>query len=272
MKIAIRAGHSLDIRGAVGLVDEVTEDRKITVKVIEYLRLAGHTVLDVTPTYSGTSGKDLSIPVSKANSWGADYFVSIHLNASNGAGHGAETLYKSSGGQPYAERIVNKLAALGFANRGAKADTRGLYEFNRANMVNNIIEPFFVDNAADVALYNQVGVNAIALAIAEGITGTSIQDLSKNGWYLDRGSWYYYSNGSMAMDTWAKDNSGRWFYLGTDGAMVTNGWAKDSSERWFYLAADGAMVINDWAQDSHGWCYLGTDGAWDGITHENKEK
>ena len=93
---------------------------------------------------------------------------------------------------------------------------------------------------------------------------------AKNGWDLDRGAWYYYSNGSMAKSTWAKDSSQRWFYLGTTGAMITNGWAKDSSNRWFYLGVDGAMVTDTWAQDSHGWCYLGKDGAWDGVYHTDK--
>lgn len=94
--------------------------------------------------------------------------------------------------------------------------------------------------------------------------------LSRNGWYRDNGYWYYYVNGAMAKNTWVKDSSQRWFYLGPDGKMVTNGWAKDSSNRWFYLGSDGAMVTDSWAQDSHGWCYLGKDGAWDKVTHENK--
>jgi len=93
---------------------------------------------------------------------------------------------------------------------------------------------------------------------------------SKTGWYLESGYWYYYSNGAMAKNTWSKDSSERWFYLGNTGAMVTDGWAKDSSNRWFFLGSDGAMVINTWAQDSHGWCYLGSTGAWDGIYHTDK--
>lgn len=173
MKIAIRGGHSLDVRGAHGIVDEVTEDRKIYAKVAEYLKQLGHSVLDVTPTYSRTSAKDLSTAVNKANAWGADYFCSVHINA--GGGHGVEVLYISSKGKEYADRIVKKIAALGFTNRGAKKDVRGLYEFKHVKAPNNIIECFFCDSKDDVALYNKLGIEKIAKAIAEGITGQTVQ-------------------------------------------------------------------------------------------------
>lgn len=174
MKIAIRGGHSLDIRGAIGFVDEVTEDRKIYAKVRDYLIQAGHQVLDVTPGNSGSSSQDLSIAVSKANEWDADYFASIHLNASNGQGHGTEVLFRSAEGKEYADRIARNIASLGFSNRGSKSDTRGLYEFNHAVMPNNIIEVFFCDNKQDVELYTTIGQNSIAKAIAEGILNQTI--------------------------------------------------------------------------------------------------
>lgn len=172
MKIAIRGGHSLDIRGANGVVDEVTEDRKIYAKVRDYLIQLGHEVLDVTPGNSGTSAIDLSVAVNKANSWGADYFVSIHLNA--GGGHGVEVLYHSIKGQEYATRISTEISKLGFTNRGAKADTRGLYEFHYVKAPNNIVECFFCDSQSDVDLYNKVGIDAIARAIVKGITGQDV--------------------------------------------------------------------------------------------------
>lgn len=172
MKIAIRGGHSLDIRGASGVVDEVTEDRKITAKVVEYLKLLGHDVLDVTPGNSGSSAVDLSVAANKANAWGAEYFASIHLNA--GGGHGVEVLYRSAKGKEFADKIVQEIAELGFTNRGSKADVRGLYEFAHVKAPNNIVECFFCDSQADVDLYNKVGIDVIAKAIVKGITGQDI--------------------------------------------------------------------------------------------------
>ena len=175
MKIAIRGGHNYGVPGASGILDEVAEDRKVYAKVIEYLKKLGHEVLDVTPNKTSTSAEDLSFGVSKANSWGADYFCSIHFNA--GGGRGTEVLYynRSTKGKSIAEKIVRKIAELGFINRGAKVDTRGLYELRNTKMPANIIEVCFVDSNVDAELYRKVGVSNIARAIAEGITGQTIK-------------------------------------------------------------------------------------------------
>ena len=93
---------------------------------------------------------------------------------------------------------------------------------------------------------------------------------TKFGWYKVGNDWYYYNVSGMVKNGWAKDSKGKWFALGPNGKMVTNGWAQDSSKKWFYLGADGEMVVNQWAQDSKGWCYLGADGAWDGVYHTAK--
>jgi N-acetylmuramoyl-L-alanine amidase len=176
MKIAIRGGHNSGVPGAHAILDEVAEDRKIYVAVIGYLKKLGHEVLDATPGITSTSSEDLVYGVNKANSWGADYFCSIHLNA--GKGEGVEVLHYSSSasGKAKATQIASKLAALGFVNRGAKSDVRGLYELRKTNMTANIIECFFLDTQSDVDLYNSLGVDKLARAIAEGITGQTIQD------------------------------------------------------------------------------------------------
>jgi N-acetylmuramoyl-L-alanine amidase len=178
MKIAIRGGHNYQVTGAHGIVNEVTEDRKIYARVIDFLKQLGHQVLDVTPDRTNTSAEDLSYGVNKANAWGADYFASIHLNATPG-GYGTEVLYKSTKGKEYAEKIVKELAILGFRNRGAKQDVRGLYEFNHVKAPNNIVECFFCDSQSDVDLYNKVGVDVIAKAIVKGITEQTVQDAPK---------------------------------------------------------------------------------------------
>jgi len=179
MKIAIRGGHSLNLRGASGLIDEVTEDRKVKDIIVKYLKMDGHEVLDVTPTNSNSSAQDLSFGVSKANAWGADYFCSIHFNA--GGGRGTEVLYYngSSKGKSKAEKIARKIAELGFINRGAKVDTRGLYELRNTKMPANIIEVCFVDNQSDVNLYRQLGIEKIGKAIAEGIIGREIKEMTE---------------------------------------------------------------------------------------------
>ena len=272
MSEGLRGGHSLDVQGAIGKVSEVTEDRKIVAKAVYLMNQEGKTCYDLSPLNSGTSAKDLAVPIAKAIELGLDYFGAIHLNASNGNGHGCEVLYRTEAERIIAQRIVNNLASLGFSNRGVKYDERNLYEFRATpNLTNNIIEPFFVDNEKDVIVYRNVGPERIAKAIVEGILGRPIK-VAYSGWYLIDGNWYYYdSSNNMVKNGWAKDSKGKWFYLGADGKMVKNYWV-EYKNAWYYLGSDGEMTVNGWAKDSHGWCFLGSDGAWDNITRAEKVK
>ena len=178
MKIAVRGGHNEKIRGTNALInkekiDEVEIDRAYYPLVIKYLRVLGHDVLDVTPKTTDTKSQDLVYGVSKANTWGADLFISCHVNSYNGSGYGCEVVHypNSSKGKEYASNISASISKLGFRNRGAKADTRGLYELNKTKMTAVIVEPFFLDNEGDVNIYKRLGPDALAKAIVEGITG-----------------------------------------------------------------------------------------------------
>ena len=174
MKIAVRGGHCPKITGASALIDELKEDRLIKDVVIKYLNQLGHTVLDVTPPDS-TSGSsaDLSYGVNKANNWGADLFVSIHFNNAystyNGA-LGTEVCVYSE--YDIAGRVVNKMASLGFRNRGQKVRT-GLYELKHTSMKSMIVEVCFVEATEDVALYKKVGYDYIGKTIAEALVNRS---------------------------------------------------------------------------------------------------
>ena len=174
-KIAVRGGHNRGVPGAVGIIDEVTEDRHYYPAVIKYLKMAGKQVLDVTPPGpTATSAADLEYGVNMANNWGADLFVSCHINASGGTG--CEVLYSlgSAKGQIYAEQVDNAIAKLGFHERGAKYDVRGLYEIKYTHMPAIIVEPFFLDQLSDVNIYRNMGYDLLGKTIAEGILGCSI--------------------------------------------------------------------------------------------------
>jgi len=176
MNIAIRGGHNLQAQGANGIVNEVTENRKILASTIKWLKIDKQTVLDVTP-YSCISAEDLKRGVNDANLHNTDIFVSIHLNA--GGGHGCEVLYYGSSpqGNVLAKRVSNYISELGFANRGAKSDVRGLYELRHTSMPAIVVEAFFCDSAADVILYQKLGVDKLGKSIAEGIVGHKINDV-----------------------------------------------------------------------------------------------
>lgn len=172
MRINVHAGHTSQngkACGACGIVKESVEDRKIKDALIKILRERGHTVYDCTSEGSSASDNLYQI-VKKCNAHEVDLDVSIHLNCSNGQGHGTETLIYSSGSKAkkYAEKIDKKIAALGFRDRGVKV--RGdLYVLHRTNAPALLVETFFCDNMTDCKLYKHVGAKGIAKAIADGI-------------------------------------------------------------------------------------------------------
>lgn len=174
MKIAVRGGHCPNVPGSRGIIDELKEDRLVKNAVIKYLNQMGVSVLDVTPPDStSSSSADLSYGVNKANNWGADLFVSIHFNNAYSTYNGAlGTEVCAYSEYDIAGRVVNKMASLGFRNRGQKVRT-GLYELKHTSMKSMIVEVCFVEATEDVALYKKVGYDYIGKTIAEALVNRS---------------------------------------------------------------------------------------------------
>lgn len=176
MRINVHAGHNPDGKiacGAVGLIKESTEARKVKKEVIKLLRKKGHAVYDCT-CQNGTSQTDvLKRIVTKCNMHKVDLDISIHFNCGvgdkkgNGKMTGTEVYVysKKSAAKPAAERVVEEIAALGFKNRGVKIRT-DLYVLHRTNSPAMLIECCFVDDKDDVKLYD---AKTMAAAIVSGI-------------------------------------------------------------------------------------------------------
>lgn len=177
MRVNVHAGHNPDGKtacGAVGLIRESTEARKVKDKVIEMLRAQGHTVYDCTVD-NGTSQSDvLKKIVAKCNAHTVDLDISIHFNSGgiltrDGKTTGTEVfVYNSnSKAKATAQNIVNSIASLGYKNRGVKFST-SLYFLKHTNNPALLIECCFVTDPEDVDLYN---ADKMAQAIVKGITG-----------------------------------------------------------------------------------------------------
>lgn len=175
MKIGLRGGHSPNCKGAMGILDEQLEVRRIYNEMVPMLQAAGHTVINCNSDASTAIG-ELSEGTDKANSDRCDMYITIHMNASSGAGNGTEVfLYNNTNlmMNQIAGNICNKFAQAGFQNRGVKFKT-DYHDLSASNMPAMIVETIFCDNPHDVDLYRKIGVKGIAKLIVEGITGKSV--------------------------------------------------------------------------------------------------
>ena len=183
MRINVSAGHNPDGKvacGAVGLLKESTEARKVTNELVRLLKEQGHTVYNCTCD-NGTSQMDvLKKIVAKCNQHTVDLDVSIHFNAGagaqkkNGQTTGTEVLVynDTSKAMAAAQRVAKQISALGFKNRGIKIRD-GLYFLRNTKSPAMLIECCFVDDGDDAALYDY---KKMAAAIVQGITGVNAND------------------------------------------------------------------------------------------------
>ena len=123
-------------------------------------------------TSLGTSNAtSLQARVNDANAWGADYFISIHTNASgNSTATGVEAFAYSrpSRGYSLGEDIVKNLSeSTGLRNRGMKTRP-GLYVLRRTDMPAVLVEIGFITNPNDAALMSGQP-DLFARGIYEGI-------------------------------------------------------------------------------------------------------
>lgn len=187
MKINVHAGHGKDGSkscGAVGLIKESTEARKVKDLVIKYLKSAKHTVYDCTVDTGKDVSDILTKIVKKCNAHDVDLDVSIHFNdgvidtKGNGKTTGTEVLIYSdtSKAKDEAKRVCEKLAKIGFKNRGIKV-RNDLYFLRKTKAPSMLIEVCFVNDKDDVTIYKK-NIDKISKSIAEAIINKTITTTS----------------------------------------------------------------------------------------------
>ncbi|MCD3351776.1 N-acetylmuramoyl-L-alanine amidase [Clostridium botulinum] len=246
MKIFIDPGHGGSDSGATGnglLEKDIVLD--ISLKEAKLFKELGH---DVKLSRSS----DIYIPLSRralgANNWGADLFISNHVNA--GGGIGSEVWHSIYGGKgkEYASRVEENLAEI-FKSRGIKSKKGQngdyLYVIRNTKMPTILNEFGFIDNLGDSQKLKREDIRQkCAEAVVFGICHESkisnatlkrllkltqpmqygddvklVQTyLNKQGYYCNIDGWYG-SNTKKAIMNFQNRNG-----LSVDGIVGNNTW------------------------------------------------
>ena len=127
-------------------------------------------------SWSNDNKDDLRTRVAIAKEAGADYYISIHTNASEygdgASGFEAYIDYKNDTITAMAQSIEQKLMQLGYTqNRGLKStQDSSLYVIDSNPVPAMLLELGFITDSADAAyMCSEEGQNALAQGIAQGI-------------------------------------------------------------------------------------------------------
>lgn len=181
VKIYVDAGHGGSDPGAQGNgLQEKNVTLQIAKKVQEYLGEYSNATVKMSRTTDKTVS--LAARTNEANAWGADYFLSIHINAGGGTGYEDyihNTLSDTSNTAKLRNTVhaeVVKLNNLG--DRGKKKEN--LHVLRESSMPAMLSENGFIDTKADAdKMKNATWINNVArghvngLAKALGLQGGS---------------------------------------------------------------------------------------------------
>jgi len=169
VKIFIDPGHGGSDPGAVGNgLKEKNLTLAIAKECAKVLRAAG---VQVKMSRTGDTNPSLSARCQAANSWGADLFVSVHINA--GGGTGFETFIYNGGVAAKTKQFQNILhqtiaAGCGLKDRGKK---RANFQVLRGTSMPAVLtENGFIDHKSDAAkLKDTAWLKKVGRLHAEGI-------------------------------------------------------------------------------------------------------
>ncbi len=226
-----------------------------------------------------------------ANSMGADLFVSIHNDTSEGNGDGAHiihSVYDKNGGmsKTLATNIGNSIKSNTSQNLkkynpiwsryNSKKDDDYYAVIRQTEMPSVIVEHAYMNNNDIQAVDTPQKRIIMGQAVADGIYKTikdnfsgwmkyktkwvyyqGAEKIKATGWKVIDGTWYYFNETGLMQTGWQKiDNV--WYYLESNGAMQ-KGWKKINN-LWYYFDGSGAMQIG-WKKIDNVWYYLNESGS-----------
>ena len=176
MRIAVSAGHNVYVNGIFDpgatrnpyIEAEITKE---TVSIlIPMLRAQGHEVIDVTPYNErfASSKAHHELRCSRVDTFKADIFLDIHINAGGGTGVEVWVYSKKSKACPYAEKVADNISKdMNLSNRGVR-EKPSYWSVSLCKAPAMIIEGAFIDNKSDMEkLTPEKYARAIAKAFGE---------------------------------------------------------------------------------------------------------
>lgn len=174
VKIFIDPGHGGTDPGAVG---NGLREKDLTLQISKRIRdlLVGYENVQVKLSREGDQTLSLKQRTDMANSWGADFLLSIHINAGGGTGyedfrHSSQSPSSVSGIVQAAihKAVMNEIKYFVVKDRGAKSANYHVLRESRMPAV--LSETLFIDKSTDAALLkNDAFLNAVALGHVNGI-------------------------------------------------------------------------------------------------------
>lgn len=158
VKIFIDAGHGGSDPGAVG---NGLKEKDLTLKIAKKIRdkLQQYQNVQVKLSREGDQTLSLKQRTDMANAWGADYLISVHINAGGGTGFESYIYNGSYSGKAETDRkrgiihdeIMKQIA--GVRDRGKKQ--ANFHMVRESKMAAMLTENLFIDNANDAKLLKQ---------------------------------------------------------------------------------------------------------------------
>lgn len=171
VKIYIDPGHGGIDSGASG---NGLLEKNVTLQIALAVRKYLGEYKGVSIRMSRTTDKTVTLKerTNDANSWGADYFLSIHINAGGGTGFESfiySGLSNTSSAGKKRNSIHNKVVKVnGLTDRGKKQGN--LHVLRESKMPSILTENGFIDTASDAKrMKNKAWIDRVGKAHAEGI-------------------------------------------------------------------------------------------------------
>jgi N-acetylmuramoyl-L-alanine amidase len=170
VKIFIDPGHGGTDPGAVG---NGLQEKNLTLQIatrIKYILTAEYDNVSILMSRTGDQSLTLTQRTNAANSWGADFLLSVHINAGGGTGY-EDYVYPGVGAPTttYQSNIhADIMKLVDFNDRGKKS--ANFHMLRESNMPALLTENGFIDSANDTdKLKSATFIEALARGHVSGI-------------------------------------------------------------------------------------------------------